>query len=79
MVIEILKKFDNLSVSWVRNKVSETVQHIKESRIKRPTSSMNQSAISRKNYAVKSRMGTRRSYNNLGIEKTVSTNRVSFF
>jgi len=48
MVLEILKKLENMSVSWVKKKVREVTDNIKESKVKRSVSSLNQTSIGRK-------------------------------
>lgn len=67
-----------MSVSWVRQKVREVINKIKEERLKRPYSSINQTAITRrKKFRMKSNIKSRKSENNFGIENTIVSKKVN--
>ena len=79
MVLEILKNIETVSVSWLLIKAKEIIKYVKENRVKRPMSSMNKSALSRrKSYGMKSNIKSRKSQNNLGIDYTIVSKKVKF-
>ena len=77
MVLEILKNLESISVTWTITKAREIIEYVKENRTKRPMSSMNKSALSRrKSYGMKSNIKTRKSQNNIGIDTTIVSKKV---